>query len=65
MTDPTPSKPAPPRRADFMHFTSIGTHWADNDAGTRLYRVGEVLDLLARRAADPRGWAKRDGRMNA
>jgi len=39
--------------------------WADNDAGTRLYRVGEVLDLLARRAADPRGWAKRDGRMNA
>ena len=31
MTDPTPSKPAPPRRADFMHFTSIGTRWADND----------------------------------
>jgi acyl-CoA thioester hydrolase len=28
MSDP---KPAPPRRADFAHFTSIATRWADND----------------------------------
>ncbi|WP_293785018.1 hypothetical protein [uncultured Aeromicrobium sp.] len=33
--------------------------WADHDGGTRLYRVGDVLDLLARRAADPRGWSRR------
>jgi acyl-CoA thioester hydrolase len=24
-------KPAPPRRADFVHFTSLATRWADND----------------------------------
>lgn len=34
--------------------------WAGDDgAGTRLYRVGDVLDLMLSRAADPRGWAKR------
>lgn len=33
--------------------------WVDNSAAVRLYRVGDVLDLLARHAADPRGWEKR------
>lgn len=33
--------------------------WADNDGPTRLYRVGDVLELLTRHAADPRGWARR------
>lgn len=33
--------------------------WSDNDAGTRLYRVGDVLDLMTARAADPRGWGTR------
>lgn len=33
--------------------------WVANDGGTRLYRVGDVLDLLTRHAADPRGWSTR------
>lgn len=33
--------------------------WSGNDGGTRLYRVGDILDLMARHAADPRGWKKR------
>ena len=26
------ARPAPARRADYMHFTSISTRWSDNDA---------------------------------
>jgi acyl-CoA thioester hydrolase len=31
MSQPNSHKPAAPRRAEFVHFTTLGTRWADND----------------------------------
>lgn len=46
--------------ARLRRWASNGTLvWADNDGPTRLYRVGDVLELMTRHAADPRGWARR------